>query len=502
MIFAILHSVPGGKWQVNHPLSAGAQMVCTAGARPVILHKEFLIVSVFLIHCLGKFVALLPDPVKRAVCVVLANVIWYPPINRRKVILGNLRRAFPERDIAWCTSIGKESCARIIEMGMFVLVSPHLTKADIQKRFTIDPSLDALMADVLAKPAPLVILAPHFSLMEAVTLFPALTERPLPKVGVLYRPLNNPRMDSWVKRTRERWGIRLLSRKDQLLEIGHLLRDNGAFALLFDQNAGSAGAESLFFGRPCSNTELPGMMTERFKARVGVLYAQRTGFFRAVIRAEEFDCPRTREHVIMASNRWLENALRGSESIAADWLWAHNRWGRLRPTNCLGRMARNKSLMVESMASEGAVEIPNKDRIFITLPEDPQTLRALIPALRAHKADRPEAHIVALATDATCELACQSDIAHTVVSRSGQPLSFFAELGRTYTDAHVVFVETLRADREARRVGALIRVGAKTLRPRKPWLTHTLRASGKTPAERALSLLRACGGARYLKAQA
>jgi len=455
-------------------------------------------VSVFLIHCLGKFVALLPDGVKRALCVLLANVIWYPPINRRGVILGNLRRAFPERSIRWCARIGKESCARLIEMGMFVLVSPHLTKADIQKRFTIDPSLDALMADVLAKPAPLVILAPHFSLMEAVTLFPALTARPLPKVGVLYRPLNNPGLDAWVKRTRERWGIRLLSRKDQLLEIGHLLRDNGAFALLFDQNAGSAGAESLFFGRPCSNTELPGMMTERFKARVGVLYARRTGFFKAVIRAEEFDCPRTREHVIMASNRWLENALRNDEALAADWLWAHNRWGRLRPTNCLNRMARNKSLLEASMASEGAIDIPNKDRIYLTLPEDVQTLRALIPALRAHKADRNEVFVIALVTDATEALVREADIAHEIISRTGKPLSFFRTLGETYADAHVVFENTLRADREARRIGALIRVGAKTLRPRWPLLNHTLPAPGKSPAERAIALLRACGADRYV----
>lgn len=451
---------------------------------------------VFLIQCLGRVCACLPDVVLRAICVALGGGLWWGPFGRRKVILSNLRRAFPEKNARWRRTIGRESCNRLIEMGLFVLVSPYFSQKKIRARFQLSPALESILSDLAQKPHPLVIMVPHFSLMESITLFPAITDKPLPKVGVLFRPLNSAALDSWVQRTRERWGIRLFSRKDGLLDAANGLHDNGALGLLFDQNAGGAGVQSLFLGRLCSTSELTGMMTERFDARVGVLYAERTGFFRANICAEEFTCPRTRPAVVIEGNRWLERRLAENDNATADWLWAHNRWGRLRVHSYLEGIWLRKSMLDEFFAAYGTGEVPDKDHYVFTLPEDAQTLDAVLPILRRLKEHRSELHITALAIDATIEKVRAGHIADTVISRTGKPLSFFRACDDNFPMLHMVLDTSARADREAAAMGALIRCGVATTPLRAMRLTKTLHFSG-TPTERALALLRQCGGARY-----
>ena len=57
-----------------------------------------------------------------------------------------------------------------------------------------------------------------------------------------------------------------------------MLRKGGAVVFLFDQNAGSRGALTLFMDRVCSTSELAGLLAEKCKARVGFIYPERTGF--------------------------------------------------------------------------------------------------------------------------------------------------------------------------------------------------------------------------------
>ena len=56
----------------------------------------------------------------------------------------------------------------------------------------------------------------HFAHWETQTWYPFLSSVPLPEFGVIFRPLDNPSADAFVKRTRERFGMKLLSRKQGL----------------------------------------------------------------------------------------------------------------------------------------------------------------------------------------------------------------------------------------------------------------------------------------------
>ncbi len=420
-------------------------------------------IAVFLIKCLGFFAYCLPDCIRRAICVVLGWGFWFGPFDRRRRILANLKRCFPEKPPRWRSKIGRESCCRLIEMGMFVLVSPFLTKKQIRARFVLDNELLALMQDVLKNPKPLVILGPHFTLMEGAAFFPALTDEKLPETGVLYRPLDYKPLDKWVKQTRERHGVKLVDRKGQMMDAIHNLNKGGALTILYDQNAGAPGAQTLFFGRAASTTQMPGMFVERFKARVGVLYAQRTRFFRATIKGEAFLIEPTRQAVMLESTRWLERKLStDDDNITADWLWAHNRWGRRRAYECMFNVRPPNSMLDVFFKADNIQDIPDKDRYWITLPKDKKRLEALLPVLQQHKRHRPDIRITALCESDALETVKAANIADDVVSRTGRPLSFFLKIRNTYPEVHLVFEESLRANVEAFLMGAFLRVGFKS----------------------------------------
>lgn len=75
------------------------------------------------------------------------------------------------------------------------------------------------------------------------------------------------------KKSRQRFGIEMLSRRDGILDAVKILKNNGCVAVLFDQNAGGAGCESLLFDRLCYTSELAGILTEK-RARAAQFFRQ------------------------------------------------------------------------------------------------------------------------------------------------------------------------------------------------------------------------------------
>jgi heptosyltransferase-2 len=275
-----------------------------------------------LIATYAWLLARLPEGFARANAAALGCLLW---LLRRRVIRANLRGAFPGRDEAWVRRIGLLSCRRAAEMGLFSIVSPRLSADEIRGRLQVHPEILAGEARLTADVGGLVLFVPHFTLMEmmtAVTLAaPALGDRPW---VTLYRPLNQPAADAWVKAARERFGMRLASRREGFGELMRNVREGGVSSILFDQKVQSGGRLT-FLGRPAAVTNLPGLVAQKHKAAARVFWAERLGFWRCVLRSAVLRSTDaaglTRE-----SNAWLEERLRSSDEACADWLWAHDRW--------------------------------------------------------------------------------------------------------------------------------------------------------------------------------
>jgi len=264
----------------------------------------------------------LPEAFARINAALLGELLW---LLRGKLIRRNLAKAFPAKDAAWVRRIGHTSCRRTAEMGLFSIASPMMPEAEIRDRIVVDDSMMSPEHGLPPKGTGAVLFVPHFALMEMMTAAPHLRPELAKREWiVIYRPLDQPAAERWVKEARERFGMKLASRREGFARSMKAVREGHVTAILFDQTT-QTGSIWQFLGSPCAVTELPGIIAQRFKCPSRIYWADRTDFWRCRLRMEALTATDA-IGLTIESNNWLESKLRSSDSICANWLWAHDRW--------------------------------------------------------------------------------------------------------------------------------------------------------------------------------
>ena len=276
--------------------------------------------------------------------------------------------------------------------------------------------------------------------METITMFPVVSDRPIPPTGVFYRPFDYPALERWVKKSRERFGIELLSRKQGLhMALKYLQSRKGCVAVLYDQNAGGAGLRSLFFERLCSTSGLPGVLVEGTKCDVGIFYARRTGFWRSEVLCEKFDSSDAVD-ITIRGNIWLERKLREDEGARFDWLWLHRRWKINNEEKSCFRLQDKRGILPETLKYMGLSELPRKLKVFVSAPDSMSSVLSLLPFLRTLRESRPDARVCLICDARVSFLARAFQIVDEVVSSPsecaarGERVGFFRYMGEFYPD--------------------------------------------------------------------
>lgn len=136
----------------------------------------------------------------QALCAGIGWLIATFPSPRRRALFANLRHCFPGLSDARIREIALESCRRTVEMALFVLASPYMPLEELKGRIRLSDFVASELKKRAENPRPLVLMIPHFCMMESITLMPALSDVPLPPTGVFYRPFDSPGMEAWIKR--------------------------------------------------------------------------------------------------------------------------------------------------------------------------------------------------------------------------------------------------------------------------------------------------------------
>jgi ADP-heptose:LPS heptosyltransferase/lauroyl/myristoyl acyltransferase len=428
-----------------------------------------------LIKLAGWLVARTPEPLLQALAIGLGDFIFFCLPRRRRLILSNLHHAFPGRPARWHRSIGRESCRRLIETGLLSLATPFLGNERQRQIISGLPGLLAALAEHEANPAPTLICSPHIAYWEAQTAMALVIPTPLPEFGTIFRPLKNAAINAFVQASRERHGLKLLSRKEGFAEALKILRRRGFVGVLFDQNAGLQGALTTLFGRVCSTTELPGLMAEKFDARVYGIHAVRRGFWRVAIDLQRIESDGTSAGVTIALNRWLEDLLRRDDNLCASWLWAHDRWRNqdLPPRRL--RLEAKRDLLSTELSLRRLAAHPRGTRIWIRLPNWLGDVVMALPLIRALRRSRPDAEITLVVQPRFAPLLKELQVADhlfTVPPRGLQGLAAFRRAGAAFPDVWILFTNSFRGDLEAWLSGCRQRFGIlRRGRPR-PLLTH------------------------------
>ncbi|MDR2030145.1 MAG: lysophospholipid acyltransferase family protein [Puniceicoccales bacterium] len=347
-------------------------------------------VSRALLTAFGWLVAHLPTWLLHPICQVFGRLFLAVFRGRRLAMKHNIAIALPELRRRERRAIAKTSATRLVELGLFALAAPFLSRSRIRKTFSLAGPWADVLHNLRSGTRPQLLLIPHQTLTEALTFLPfllACEEENLP-IAILYRPFANAALENFVRRTRERFGLQLFARKHGPMAAVRIIRRGGCVGLLFDQNAGPAGTLSLLCGHISSTTPLPNLLREAGAATVWMASVERTGFFSGILSVEALpDGP-----VTATMNLWLENRLKMDGRFCRDWLWAHRRWKC--PTRLALTLAGRRNDLAHALKIRGLAKLPKSWPTIVHLPAATSGLWANVQALvLALQTNRPDAFI-------------------------------------------------------------------------------------------------------------
>lgn len=386
--------------------------------------------------------------------------------SRKRMVLSNLKHAFPNKSDDWYKNICQENFSRLIELGLLSITCGYLPKSRLREDFIISGSNRSVIKQIISGEKGGIILLPHVTLMEAMTfLQDLLPEMDLPDIGVIYRPFSNKSLEEFIRQVREEDGMRLLSRKRGFFDAMRILRAGGIVAMLFDQNAGDGGYLMNFFGRMVSSTDLPALLYEKFHVPVYFLYPRRIGFWKASISVQKlnFDAndPKT---ILFAANKHLEDILKSSDDSCADWLWAHDRW-KIANGDIRKRSRKDRDWMRESLSYSGFKERPKKLGITVRMPNWLGDVVMAIPALRMLRSSRNDIELTLLCPAQFASFLASLEIADNIQTLPQKGILYFYDVWKmrnSFPDIYVSFVNSLRGSIEAVLIGAGRRIGIDT----------------------------------------
>lgn len=341
--------------------------------------------QLLLVKTLGYVLARLPLQIGECLCVSLGNTLYYLWGSKRRLVLSNLHHVFPDRDRNWLIRAAKISFQRTIEMGYLGAIGPFLRDEQIRERYRLDESFEQLTNRYNEQAFPALILTMHFSQLESSSFLPVL-RKDIPPTGVIFRPMNQKKVEAWMREVRSRGTFHLMPRREGFLRAKELLKKQQVVALFFDQNSGSSGSLDLFMGRISSNSELPDILSKIPETESYILYTERLAFCKGRISVYPLGKHREGSSVQHRAHQWLEERLLNDENACQDWLWLHKRWKT--------QTEARKRFRIEQRRNDlPAGELPKQFRLWLRLPADPEQLQAVLPYVSQLQQCRPDVEL-------------------------------------------------------------------------------------------------------------
>jgi len=193
---------------------------------------------------------------------------------RKKIILENLRTAFPDADPPRLKFILKETYRNFLLFIVEFIKFDQRTAYDLARQVT-ETEGEEYFKEVGGGERPFLALTAHIGNWELMGAYFAGRGVPL---SVLAKPIHNPYVDRIVNKIRGRKGLEVISIKDSpIKEVLQALKEGRCVAMLADQDARRAGIFVNFFGRPASTFTGPALFSVRTGLPLLPVFDIRTG---------------------------------------------------------------------------------------------------------------------------------------------------------------------------------------------------------------------------------
>ena len=252
-----------------------------------------------------------------------------PKLRRHKLVVANLRNAFPEKSAAEIDALAVASWEHIGRMAAEYVFFDKLFKPEELRDGTGRVELVGAehVADIYARPRAYICVTAHTGNFEVLPHVATAFGNP---VAVLFRPPNNPYIAEHLAKLRGAGSDRLVpSHAGSSMALArHLAAGKGA-GILVDQKF-KRGLDTLFFGLPVKTNSLVPRLARQFGCDVLPVRSVRLpgNRFRIIVEPP-LEFPRDADGAIdieaatQAINDKVEAWVR---EYPEQWLWYHDRW--------------------------------------------------------------------------------------------------------------------------------------------------------------------------------
>lgn len=251
---------------------------------------------------------------------ILGQVVGY----RKKVVISNLKRCFPEKSNQEIKQIAKKFYLNISDILLESLKGLNLSKSEMETRFKIlNPEA---MDKYFEKGQSIICLASHYANWEWG--IQAVNSQVKHQAISIYKPLSNKHLEGYMLKQRSRLGMKLFGIEDTKVAFGQAQIEPVAIILAADQSPSNM---------------LKSIMADFFHERIGFLHGPEAYAFKTKTPVVYFDVQRIkRGYYTLEINELYtgKESLQKGELTQAysnriqevlhkkpeDWLWSHKRW--------------------------------------------------------------------------------------------------------------------------------------------------------------------------------
>ncbi|PSL49077.1 KDO2-lipid IV(A) lauroyltransferase [Chitinophaga niastensis] len=274
-----------------------------------------------LAFCYG--LSVLPFPVLYFISDVLYFLVYYVFGYRRKVVMENLKQAFPEKSKEEITILAKKYYHNLTDMMVETIKLLTMSKGELQKRFQCDLTV---LHNLYAQGKSCQLHLGHNFNWEWANLF-CMQGVDYPFL-VVYMPLTSKPADRMFRHFREKFGTILIPANDMSNSMKPWMSKQYLIALVADQNPGNP--------RRCYWYPFLNKMTPFYKGpemgakrnNIPVVFVDirkvKRGYYKAAIKlAFEEPINEPEGKITEAFVRYLEKNIYEQPDV---WVWSHRRW--------------------------------------------------------------------------------------------------------------------------------------------------------------------------------
>jgi KDO2-lipid IV(A) lauroyltransferase len=260
---------------------------------------------------------------------LLALIAYQIDKRHREVARDNLRHAFPEQcaDAVECDRLIRACYTHFCTMAIEIAWIPRRMHLHNWRSMGTPTHFERIVTPILGERSVLLVTA-HYGNWEVAGYVTGVVGI---KSSAIARELDNPHLDRFLQKFRQKTGQAILSKTRDYERINSVLANGGIIATLGDQDAGPKGMFVEFFNRPASTHKAVAILAMEHDSVMVVMGVPRVASpMKFALNIEEVIDPRDyaeRPDAVRAiTARFTQAIERLVRQHPEQYFWLHRRW--------------------------------------------------------------------------------------------------------------------------------------------------------------------------------